>query len=270
MTKIAITGITGKMGRAILAAAHDDPALKILGGIAYDRHHMLGVRLAALHPEFDGDAIIHASLAPMIDCDVVVDFSNPAATMAHLDIASASQTPPAFVIGTTGFSADQDAKIAAYATQFPILKSGNMSLGVNVLAALTEKLAAILDDQFDIEIYETHHKNKIDAPSGTALMLGDAAAAGRDVVLNDVADRGRDGITGKREAGKIGFAVERMGGVIGDHKVSFGSDEEIIALSHRALDRSLFAKGAVHAAKWITDQPAGLYNMHDALNLHKL
>ncbi len=171
------------------------------------------------------------------------------------------------VIGTTGFKSEQDAEIAEFAKKIPILKSGNMSLGVNLLTALVKKAAASLSNEFDIEIHEAHHRYKVDAPSGTALMLGQAAAEGRGVDLNNKSVTVRDGIMAEREAGQIGFSVTRAGGTIGDHSVMFGSDDEILTLSHHAQDRSLFASGALRAAKWIKGKYPGLYDMSDVLGL---
>jgi len=169
------------------------------------------------------------------------------------------------VIGTTGFEVEHEAAIAAAARHATIIKAGNMSLGVNLLAQLTRQVAKLLDDAFDIEILEMHHRHKVDAPSGTALLLGAAAAEGRGVKLSDVAARGRDGITGARKTGDIGFAVLRGGGVVGEHSVIFAADDEIIELRHHASDRSIFARGAVAAAKWGQGKRPGLYSMADVL-----
>ena len=172
------------------------------------------------------------------------------------------------VIGVTGFTAEEDAAIVAAARHIAIVRSGNFSLGVNVMLGLVRQAAARLSAlDFDIEIAESHHRNKVDAPSGTALMLGRAAAQGRGVELASVAVRGRDGLTGPRPIGAIGFSVQRGGGVIGEHSVGFFSDEEILTLSHSARDRSLFARGALVAAKWVVGKPAGLYDMQDVLEL---
>ncbi len=197
--------------------------------------------------------------------DVVIDFTVPDALPLWLESCADNKTP--LVIGTTGHSLAQEADIHEAAKNIPILMSGNMSVGVNLLAALVEKAAQKLGDDFDIEIFEAHHRHKIDAPSGTALLLGNAAAKGRDIPLDKNKEVARDGITGARQKGAIGFSVLRSGGIIGDHDVSFGAEEEILTLSHRALDRSLFAKGALRAAQWLSTQAPGFYTMRDLLDL---
>jgi 4-hydroxy-tetrahydrodipicolinate reductase len=174
---------------------------------------------------------------------------------------------PALVIGSTGFSDAQEAEVAAAAARVPIVKSGNYSLGVNLLLGLVRQAAKALPAAYDIEVFEAHHKRKVDAPSGTALMLGEAAAEGRGEQLKDVEVRARDGITGARIEGQIGFSVLRAGGIVGEHSVIFAAEDEIVTLSHSARDRSLFARGAVEAAAWLAGKPAGLYDMQDVLGI---
>jgi len=203
--------------------------------------------------------------AAFLDADVVIDFTSPAATVAHADLAA--KMGLAHVIGTTGMTSDDLAAIKVSGQKTQIVQAGNMSLGVNLLVQLTQKVAAALDEDFDIEIVETHHRHKVDAPSGTALMLGEAAANGRKVSLEDVADRGRDGITGARKAGDIGFSALRGGDVVGEHDVIFAADGERIVLRHLATDRRIFSRGAVKAALWATTQPPGFYDMLDVLGL---
>ena len=191
--------------------------------------------------------------------DVVIDFTRPDATMKHVELAV--QTGTALVIGTTGLSDDQEALLHSSATKTPILYAANMSVGVNMLMALVEQTASRLGIDWDIEVFETHHNQKIDSPSGTALALGKAARDGR---------KGGTFMTdreGKRERGDIGYAVQRGGDVVGEHDVTFFSEGERLILGHKATDRSLFAKGAVRAASWIADKPAGLYSMRDVLEL---
>ncbi|MEE9329185.1 MAG: 4-hydroxy-tetrahydrodipicolinate reductase [Parvularculaceae bacterium] len=195
--------------------------------------------------------------------DVVVDFTAPEATEKFIAECVALKRP--MIIGTTGISPSLETKITTAAKSIPILQSGNMSLAVNLLASLVEQAAAKLGPDYDIEIFEAHHRQKKDAPSGTALMLGEAAATGRGVKLDDKAVLSREGSTTPREAGAIGFSVLRAGNIIGDHDVWFGGQEEILTLSHRALDRNLFAKGALAAAKWLIDQKPGRYSMRDML-----
>ena len=202
-------------------------------------------------------------------CDVIIDFSTPEASV-ELARACAERGGPALVIGSTGLSPEQDAEIEAAADRIAIVRSGNFSLGLNILIGLVEHAAQRLDGRdWDIEVLETHHRRKVDAPSGTALMLGEAAANGRGRDLEDLRTAPYDGITGPREAGQIGFASLRAGGVIGEHTVLFGSDDELLTLSHSAIDRSLFAKGAVAAAAWVRNRRPGLYDMQDVLGFRQ-
>jgi 4-hydroxy-tetrahydrodipicolinate reductase len=202
--------------------------------------------------------------------DVVIDFSTAAAStalaQACAERAAKGEAAPALVIGSTGFGEDQLAALQAATAKVAILRAGNFSLGVNMLMGLVKQAArALPPEAYDIEVYEAHHRRKVDAPSGTALMLGEAAASGRGQSLSNIARRSRDGITGERPVGEIGFSVMRGGGIVGEHSVSFASDEEILTLSHSARDRSLFARGAVAAARWVAGQPPGAYDMQDVL-----
>lgn len=202
-------------------------------------------------------------------CDVVIDFSTAEASVA-LAQAAAERGGPALVIGSTGFSAEQEAELETAAEKIAIVKSGNFSLGVNILIGLVQHAAQRLDAQdWDIEITEAHHRRKIDAPSGTALMLGEAAAEGRFAELEDLQLKPYDGITGERPAGKIGFSSIRAGGIVGEHTVMFASEDEVLTLSHSAIDRSLFAKGAVAAAAWVRTRRPGLYDMQDVLGFRQ-
>jgi 4-hydroxy-tetrahydrodipicolinate reductase len=195
----------------------------------------------------------------------LIEFTIPAATLALAELSASAGI--AHVIGTTGHSAEEEAVIAQAARRAPIVKSGNMSLGVNLLAALVKRVAQTLGDDYDVEILEMHHNKKIDAPSGTALMFGRAAAAGRGIDLDAHAMRGRDGMTGTRRKGDIGFAALRGGSVVGDHSVIFAGPAERIELAHRAEDRMIFARGALHAALWARGKKPGLYSMADVLGL---
>jgi 4-hydroxy-tetrahydrodipicolinate reductase len=199
------------------------------------------------------------------NADGILDFTVPGATIAN--VAIAAQRGLVHVIGTTGLSASDDAVIKSVTSRATVVKSGNMSLGVNLMAALVRRVAQSLDASFDIEILEMHHRAKIDAPSGTALMLGEAAAAGRQIALGEHSARGRDGETGPRRTGDIGFASLRGGSVTGDHSVIFAGPMERIELTHRAEDRTMFAQGAVKAALWARDKKPGLYTMTDVLGL---
>ncbi|MGQ0558039.1 MAG: 4-hydroxy-tetrahydrodipicolinate reductase [Sphingosinicella sp.] len=243
MTRIGIVGRTGRMGQAIAALVEDEEDFVLAGGV-----------------ERDGDLAALAS-----SCDVLIDFSAPAALPANLDAAAAAVRP--IVIGTTGLEVSHHAAIDAAARTVAVLQSANMSLGVNLLAHLVGEAAARLGEDWDIEIAEMHHRHKADAPSGTALMLGDAAAQARKQQLADVAARGRDGMTGPRATGSIGFAALRGGSVAGDHRVIFASEGERLELSHVAESREIFARGALRAAVWLAGQPPGRYAMAHLLGL---
>ncbi|HWU04099.1 MAG TPA: 4-hydroxy-tetrahydrodipicolinate reductase [Novosphingobium sp.] len=240
--RIGIIGSAGRMGRAIAEAAAA-AGHTVSGGI--DR---------------DGDALALAQAS-----DVLIDFSSPAALEGNLDAAMAAGVP--MLIGTTGLEERHHWLIDQAAEKIAVLQTGNTSLGVNMLAFLVEEAARRLGEDWDIEIVETHHRMKVDAPSGTALLLGEAAARGREVGLGQVAVRGRDGITGAREAGSIGFAALRGGSVAGDHTVHFLADNERLSLSHLAENRGIFARGAVKGAAWLIGHPAGRYGMREVLGL---
>jgi 4-hydroxy-tetrahydrodipicolinate reductase len=201
----------------------------------------------------------------LVGVDGVIDFTSPQASVA-LAALCAERGGPTLVLGATGFTPAQEAEIRAAAQTIAIVRSGNFSLGVNVLLGLVRQAARALSAQtYDIEITEAHHRRKVDAPSGTALMLGQAVAEGRGVTLDGEAIRGRDGVTGPRPVGGIGFSVVRGGGIIGEHSVLFAAEDELLTLSHSARDRGLFARGAVEAALWVATQPPGLYDMQDVL-----
>jgi 4-hydroxy-tetrahydrodipicolinate reductase len=241
MTSIGIIGSEGRMGAALVNA------------IAAAGQQHRGI-------DKDGDVTQLAR-----DTDVLVDFSSPAALEATLDACIAAQRP--IVIGTTGLEERHHYLIDDAARDIAVLQTGNTSLGVTLLAHLVREAAVRLDADWDIEIVEMHHRMKVDAPSGTALLLGQAAAEGRGIDLTAASERGRDGVTGARGHGKIGFASLRGGTVAGDHDVIFAGDEEMITLSHRAESRSIFARGAVRAALWLTGQKAGRYTMPLVLGL---
>lgn len=245
--RIAIAGALGRMGQAIAAVveARDDVVL----AARFDR------------PDVTGPGLVSRDEA-LAACDVVIDFTTPAASVA-LAQHCAARGGPALVIGATGISDEDGALIDACAAQIPIVRARNFSLGVNMLMSLvTQAAKALAASDYDIEVFEAHHRRKVDSPSGTALMLGEAAAEGRGVNLNDVADRGRDG---PRTTGDIGFSVMRGGDIIGEHSVIFAAQDEILTLSHSARDRGLFARGAVQAALWVGSKPAGVYDMQDVL-----
>ncbi|WP_112903778.1 4-hydroxy-tetrahydrodipicolinate reductase [Rhizobium leguminosarum] len=249
---IAVAGANGRMGRAILPLLAADPDFAFVGGIG--REGAIGAGL------IDRSAAIGAA-------DVILDFTTGSA-VAELAGLCALAGGPALVIGATGFEPDELERIAEAARTIPILRSGNFSIGVNMLVGLVAQAARALPAHaWDIEILEAHHNRKIDAPSGTALMLSEAAAEGRGVSLASVERRGRDGITGERPTGEIGFAVLRAGGIIGEHSVLFAAAEEVVTLSHSALDRGMFARGALAAARWVAGRAPGEYTMGDVLGL---
>jgi 4-hydroxy-tetrahydrodipicolinate reductase len=247
--RIAIAGALGRMGHAVAAVVEAREGAQV--SARFDRPGAEGEGLVALE-----DALSAA--------DVVVDFTTPAASAA-LARAAATRGGPALVIGSTGASQQERAAIAEAAGQVPIVFAGNYSLGVNMLMGLVAQAAKALGPDYDIEVFEAHHRHKVDAPSGTALMLGEAAARGRGVKLDEVKETVRDGITGPRPRGQIGFSVVRGGGIVGEHSVIFAADDEILTLSHSGRDRALFARGAVEAACWVVGKPAGLYDMQDVL-----
>jgi 4-hydroxy-tetrahydrodipicolinate reductase len=252
--KIAVAGALGRMGRAVAAAVEAHPGMTVVA------------RFDA--PTTTGEGLVGAEDALAV-ADVVIDFSTGAASAA-LAARCAARDGPALVIGSTGFDAAQLAEVEAAARKIPILRAGNFSLGVNMLMGLVEQAARALPvDDYDIEVFEAHHKRKIDAPSGTALMLAEAAAEGRKVALDAVARWTRQGVTGARAPGEIGFSVMRGGGIVGEHSVVFAAEDEILTLSHSARDRSLFARGAVAAAAWLAGRPPGAYDMRDVLGLKK-
>lgn len=264
--KIAIAGVGGRMGRALVRLVSETPGAALTAGlerpdspvIGTDTGLLAGIDRTGLPATADAlEAVRHA--------DAVIDFTTPAASVALAELAA--QARIVHVIGSTGFSEADEAAIRAAARHARIVKSGNMSLGVNLLARLVEKVAAALGPEFDIEIVEMHHRRKVDAPSGTALLLGDAAARGRSVNLAERSVRARDGHTGPRGAGDIGFATVRGGSVVGEHTVIFAGEGERLELAHKAESREIFARGAVRAAAWAFDKPPGLYSMQDVLGV---
>ena len=264
--RLCVAGAAGRMGQTLVRLIALTPGVALCAALeragSPDLGRDAGELAGAGHA---GVAITCDALNAVLGADGIIDFTAPAAT---LELAAlAAQARIVDIIGTTGLSEDDLKKIAAAGRHAPIMRSGNMSLGVNLLAALTRRAAKTLGEDFDIEIVEMHHRMKVDAPSGTALLLGEAAAAGRGVDLAQRSARGRDGFTGARKSGDIGFASLRGGSVVGDHSVIFAGPSERIALSHHAEDRTLFARGALRAALWARSQKAGLYSMADVLGL---
>ena len=264
--RIAVLGAAGRMGQSLTRALAETPGCTVAGGVEVKGSAAIGQDIGAVAGlEPLGHAITDDPLPLFAHIDGVLDFTLPKPTIEYA--ALAAQARIVHVIGTTGFSDGDLAKLEAAARHATIVKAGNMSMGVNLMAALTEQVARTLGPEFDIEILEMHHRHKRDAPSGTSLMLGDAAAKGRNVALGDKSVRTRDGDTGPRREGDIGFAALRGGDVVGEHKVIFAGPGERIEIAHIASDRGIFARGAVKAALWGRGKPPGLYSMADVLGL---
>ena len=264
--KLAVMGAGGRMGQALVRAVHEMDGCVVAGGIEQPGGNFVGHdigELAGIGPL--GIAIGDDPLTLIAKVDGILDFTAPSATLEFAGFAA--QARIVHVIGTTGFAEADEQKLAAAARHATIVKAGNMSLGVNLATALVEQMAKSLDDSFDIEIVEMHHRHKVDAPSGTALMLGEAAAKGRDVSLEEKSVRVRDGIVGARNPGDIGFATLRGGSTVGEHTVMFVGEGERIELTHIANDRQIFARGAVKAALWGQGKGPGLYSMKNVLGL---
>jgi len=264
--KIGIIGAGGRMGQACIrqvtdtegctvVAAADAPGANTIG---QDAGEIAGAGRLDVAVTDDAAAVVAAS-------DTVIEFTLPGPTVEH--VALTAEAGVAHIIGTTGLEPDQEEALKAAGEKTVVMHAPNMSLAVNLLFALTQQVAATLNEDFDIEIVEMHHKHKVDAPSGTAVGLGRAAAEGRDVALDDVAQWARHGITGERKRGDIGFAVLRGGNVVGDHSVIFAVEDERLELSHKAQSRQIFARGAVHAALWSKDRAPGFYTMFDVLGI---
>ncbi|MET0631415.1 MAG: 4-hydroxy-tetrahydrodipicolinate reductase [Tardiphaga sp.] len=264
--RLIVAGAGGRMGRALVRAIAETPGAVVTGALEAPGSELLGLDAGTLAGLPENGVKLSADLWTLSrDADGILDFTVPGATIAN--VAIAAQRGIVHVIGTTGLSSSDDAVIRSVTKQAIVVQAGNMSLGVNLLAALVKRVAKSLDDSFDIEILEMHHKAKIDAPSGTAFMLGEAAAAGRGVDLATHSARGRDGLTGARRAGDIGFASLRGGTVTGDHTVIFAGPYERIEISHKAEDRMIFAHGALKAAMWAHGKAPGHYSMADVLGL---
>lgn len=266
--KLVVVGAAGRMGKTLIKIISETPGLVLHAAVERAGSAVLGQDAGELAgvPKL-GVAVTDDPLAAFLHADGVIDFTTPASTVEFA--ALAAQARIVHVIGTTGCLPEHEEKIDAAARHARVVKSGNMSLGVNLLSVLIKQAARALDAAgWDIEVLEMHHKHKVDAPSGTALLLGEAAAEGRGISLADHSVRVRDGHTGPREEGSIGFATLRGGSVIGEHSVLFASEGEIITLSHSAADRSLFARGALKAATWARDKKPGRYTMLDVLGLN--
>lgn len=266
MVRVVIVGATGRMGRTLVACARQMPGIVISGAVDRPDNPSIGrdvgelAGVGALGVPVTGD--LATSLAA--GADVAVDFSDPASTAGNLEACAVARV--ALLVGTTGLRGDIDAAVARASGRIPVMLASNTSLGVTLLTALVRECARLLPEDFDIEIVEAHHRHKKDAPSGTALTLGRAAAEGRGAAFDEVAVMGRAGVAPRR-SGDIGFAVVRGGDIVGEHDVIFAGIAEKITLSHQATDRAVFARGALQAARWLAGQPAGRYGMSDFISI---
>lgn len=263
---IVVTGASGRMGRMLVETVRGDPRVRLAGAVVREGHDWIGRDL--------GEAMGGAAIGVTVTADPVeaiagaqgiLDFTTPEASLGFAELAA--QARAVHVIGTTGFTAEQIARLKPAARHAPIIRAGNMSLGVNLLVGVTRRVAAALGEDWDIEVVEAHHRMKVDAPSGTALMLGEAAAAGRGTVLDAVRTPAREGRTGARTTGTIGFSAIRGGDVVGEHDVIFATAGERVVLRHLATDRAIFARGALAAALWGQDKGPGEYDMTNVLGL---
>ena len=262
---IGVTGAAGRMGSAIIREVCETPLCCLAAATEIIGHEAIGCDVG----EFAGIDLLSIDITSDLDelfkkCDAVIDFTLPDAVSNHA--AKAAIYGKALIIGTTGINSEQQESVNRASKNSVVIQAPNMSLSVNLLIKLAEQAASILDEEYDVEIIEMHHRKKIDSPSGTALGLGKAVARGRNIRLEEFAERGRDGITGERKKGSIGFASLRGGDVVGDHTVIFAANGERLELTHKATSRNTYARGAVHAALWSQDKEPGLYNMRDVLN----
>jgi len=263
---IVVTGASGRMGQMLIRTILGSDRVRLVGCVERQGHAWAGRDVGAAMGGADvGVPVTDDPLEAFAKAQAVIDFTTPAATIGFA--ALAAQARAVHVIGTTGLEPHHLAKIAAAAQHAVIVRAGNMSLGVNLLVQMTKRVAQALDADWDVEVVEAHHRMKVDAPSGTALMLGQAAADGRGISLDAASDRGRDGITGARTRGHIGFSAIRGGDIVGEHDVIFAADGERVVLRHIATDRTIFARGALRAAIWGQTQKPGEYTMLDVLGL---
>ena len=263
---IVITGASGRMGQMLVRTVLESDQARLVGAIERPGNPWIGRDLGeAMGGAPLGITVTDDAVEAIAKAQAVIDFTSPAATVAFAELAA--QARAVHVIGTTGLEPDDLAKIKAAARHAPIIRAGNMSLGVNLLVGLSRKVAAALGEDWDIEVVEAHHNRKVDAPSGTALMLGEAAAEGRGHNLDDLRTPAREGITGARQAGSIGFSAIRGGDIVGEHDLIFATAGERVILRHVATDRAIFARGALRAALWGQDKGPGEYDMADVLGL---
>ena len=264
--KIGVVGCAGRMGRMLVAEILTFKGVSLVGGTEHSESSFLGQDIATLAGLDEVGIVVGSNTDALFSfADVVIDFTLTQATISHTQGAVKHGT--ALVIGTTGLNEEQQAAVVKASDSVAVIQSANFSVGINLLLELTSQVSSILGSDYDIEIFEMHHRHKIDAPSGTALALGKAAADGRGVDLETVSERTRDGHTGARNQGNIGFATLRGGDVVGDHSLIFAADGERIELTHKASSRRVFARGAVRSAKWCENRAPGLYSMRDVVGL---
>ncbi|MCX4027971.1 4-hydroxy-tetrahydrodipicolinate reductase [Endozoicomonas sp. SM1973] len=267
MTRIGVVGVSGRMGKALVEACQNDQQVELTLAVQRTGSSLIGVDVGELAGVGKVGLIVVDNLVEQISqVDVVIDFTRPDFTLANLEICKAHKKP--MVIGTTGFSDEEKQQIQQAGNAIPIVLAPNTSVGVNLSLKLLQLVAQVMGDEADIEIVEAHHRHKVDAPSGTALRMGEAVAdaLGRD--LSQCAVYGREGITGERDPQTIGFATVRAGDIVGEHTVMFATEGERLEITHKASSRQTFAKGALRAAKWLQQQPAGFYDMQDVLALN--
>ena len=267
MIKVAVMGAAGRMGKALIQAITEDAQTILAAGIVEPESSLVGVDLGELAGIGKLGVTASGSVEAALDTfDVLIDFTTIETTLANAELCTSAGKQ--LIVGTTGLKDEQKALLAKAAEQTPIVFAPNMSVGVNLCFKLLEMAAAALGDDYDVEIVEAHHRHKVDAPSGTALGMGEAVARALGRNLQEVAVYGREGHTGARDPKTIGFATMRVGDVVGDHTVVFGTEGERVEITHKASSRMTFAKGAVRASKWLADKPAGLYSMQDVLDLN--
>lgn len=262
--KVSILGCTGRMGRTVIVESIKDKFFEVTSGYCREDDNFLGFDLGEIAAKYSIGIKSSSNLSETIEaCDVVIDFTSPALTMSAL--AEAVKYKKIFISGTTGLSDEEHQKLISSGSEIPVIWSSNMSIGINLLNILVAKAAAMLGDEYDSEIVEMHHKRKKDSPSGTAITLGKKIAEAKQIDFNENACFKRFGIIGERAKNEIGFATVRGGSIVGDHNVIFAGENDQIELNHRALNRNIFARGALHAAKWAIKQNPGYYTMQDVL-----
>lgn len=266
MTRIAIAGAAGRMGKALIESTYKNPATSLGAAIVRPGSSLIGADAGELGNVGKLGISVVGTVAEVIDqFDVLIDFSSPMATLDNVKICAAHEKP--IVIGTTGFSAAEKTELLNYQTQIPLLLSANFSTGVNLCFKLLDMAARVLADDYDVEVYEAHHRHKVDSPSGTAMRMGEVLANALERDLDKVAVYGREGQIGPRPRDTIGFATVRGGDVVGDHTVMFMADGERVEITHKASSRLAFSNGAVRAAIWLQQQKTGLFDMQDVLGL---